>query len=73
MDNADFWNGDIPWFSPKDVKSFDLKSSHLHISESAITNSATRMVEPGTIFVVWAIWNPSAHVSSGDCQTTLCI
>ena len=52
MSNADFWKGEIPWFSPKDMKSFDLRFSQDHIGENAITQSATRLVKPGTILVV---------------------
>jgi len=47
-----YWNGNIPWFSPKDIKSFDLTSSQDHISEIAVQDSATRIVENGTILVV---------------------
>lgn len=49
---ADYWSGAIPWFSPKDVKSFDLVSAQDRISEIAINESATRLVKPGTILVV---------------------
>ncbi|MGI6656789.1 MAG: hypothetical protein ACOX5Z_08225 [Desulfobulbus sp.] len=48
----EFWRGDIPWFSPKDIKSFDLTASQDRISYSAIENSATRLIESGTILVV---------------------
>lgn len=50
--NADFWKGDIPWFSPKDIKSFDLVAAQDRISDAAVRLSATRMMEPGTILVV---------------------
>jgi len=49
---TEYWSGDIPWFSPKDLKSFDLSSSQDRITELAITESATRLVAPGTILVV---------------------
>jgi type I restriction enzyme S subunit len=48
----DYWNGEIPWFSPKDIKSFELVSSQDRISEIAVRESATRLVKPGTILVV---------------------
>ena len=48
----EFWNGHIPWFSPKDIKSFDLSSSQDQISEEAIRESAARLVATGTILVV---------------------
>jgi len=51
-ENGVFWKGDIPWFSPKDVKSFKLASSQDHISLDAVKKSATKLVEKGTILVV---------------------
>ena len=49
---AGYWNGEIPWFSPKDIKSFELVSSQDRISAIAVRQSATRLVAPGTILVV---------------------
>ena len=49
---AEYWRGETPWFSPKDIKSFDLISSRDRISETAISQSATRLIAPGTILVV---------------------
>lgn len=49
---ADYWSGPVPWFSPKDIKCFDLRSSQDHISAIAAKESTTRLVEPGTILVV---------------------
>lgn len=48
----EYWHGEIPWFSPKDIKNFDLTVSQDRISVSAIESSATRLIEPGTILVV---------------------
>ncbi|AUW38677.1 restriction endonuclease subunit S [Vibrio parahaemolyticus] len=48
----EYWKGTIPWFSPKDIKSFNLTSSQDHISETAINESATRLINPGTILLV---------------------
>jgi type I restriction enzyme S subunit len=49
---ADYWNGEIPWFSPKDMKSFELISSQDRISEAAVRKSSIRLVKSGTILVV---------------------
>lgn len=48
----EYWRGDIPWFSPKDIKQFDLIDSQDRISTAAIKDSATRLIESGTILVV---------------------
>lgn len=49
---AEYWNGELPWFSPKDVKSFELVSSQDRISDVAVLESATRLLQPGAILVV---------------------
>jgi type I restriction enzyme S subunit len=48
----EYWKGDIPWFSPKDIKKYDLILSQDKISEVAVSESATRLVEAGTILVL---------------------
>lgn len=50
--NVDFWRGDIPWISGRDMKSTRLFDSLLHISESAVADSATRMAPAGTLLVL---------------------
>jgi len=49
---ARYWDGDIPWVSPKDVKSEIVADSLDHISIEAIENSATSLIPPGSILVV---------------------
>lgn len=49
---AEYWSGHIPWFSPKDIKSFHLRNAVDHISREAVDNSATRLVPQNTILVV---------------------
>lgn len=50
--NPLFWTGDIPWVSPKDMKSDFITDAEDHISELAISESATRLVPPGTVLCV---------------------
>lgn len=50
--NANFWNGKIPWFSPKDIKRFDLLDSQDHVTQDAIQSSATQTLPAGSILVV---------------------
>ncbi|WP_445428011.1 restriction endonuclease subunit S [Alishewanella sp. HL-SH05] len=47
----DYWDGNIPWFSPKDMKDVELKKSILTVTESG-ANNGTRLVEPNTIMIV---------------------
>lgn len=49
---AHYWQGDIPWFSPKDIKCFELSDSQDHISPAAIAASAAHCIPARTILVV---------------------
>ena len=51
-DNLDFWSGDIPWVSPKDMKAEIISDAEDHITQYAIEHSATRLVQPGAVLVV---------------------
>ncbi|EXL08183.1 N-6 DNA methylase [Brucella anthropi] len=48
----EFWNGDIPWVSPKDMKVDLLVDTEDHVSKEAIDNSATSLVPAGTVLCV---------------------
>ncbi|RRR73154.1 MAG: hypothetical protein EI684_09230 [Candidatus Viridilinea halotolerans] len=49
---TDYFSGEIPWATSKDIKSRYLDDAEEHITEDAILNSATNLVPPGTILVV---------------------
>jgi len=50
--NLAFWQGDIPWVSPKDMKSTRIEDAADHISDAAVKRSATSLAPPGAILVV---------------------
>lgn len=50
--NRRYWNGEIPWISGRDMKSTQLSDSLLHISQSAVDESSTRMAPAGTLLVL---------------------
>jgi type I restriction enzyme S subunit len=50
--NPDFWKGDIPWVSPKDMTSSLIDQAEDYITERAIKESATSLVPSGTILIV---------------------
>ncbi|MDV6329952.1 N-6 DNA methylase [Asticcacaulis sp. 201] len=50
--NEGFWDGDIPWVSPKDMKVDLIVDTEDHVSKKAIDNSATSLVSAGTILCV---------------------
>ena len=49
---SDYWVGNIPWVSPKDMKVDFLVDTEDHISEAAISNSATKLVPSGSLLCV---------------------
>lgn len=48
----DFWNGQIPWVSPKDMKVDYVASAKLRITEAAISASAASLIEQGSLLFV---------------------
>jgi type I restriction enzyme S subunit len=44
--------GDIPWATVKDFKRFRIADTEEHITQKAITDSATNLVDPGTVLLV---------------------
>jgi len=49
--NSDFWTGEVPWVTAKDLKRLLLTDSIDHVSEQAIGNG-TRLMPSGTVFVL---------------------
>jgi len=48
----DYWNGNIPWVSPKDMKQNSIFDSADHITENAVDDSATKLIPPDSILCV---------------------
>ncbi|MCG7926281.1 MAG: restriction endonuclease subunit S [Candidatus Thiodiazotropha taylori] len=51
-DNPDYWNGDIPWVSPKDMKVDYIESAQDKITEKAVSESSTKLIQAGSILIV---------------------
>lgn len=49
---ASFWGGRIPWVSPKDMTRARIADSMDHITEEAVSASATSIVSPGALLMV---------------------
>jgi type I restriction enzyme S subunit len=47
-----YWEGDIPWVSPKDMKSERISGSIDHVSGSAIEEGGLKIVKSGAILIV---------------------
>ena len=50
--NPSFWKGDIPWVSPKDMKSEFIKKTEDCITQTAVAESSTNIVVAGSILIV---------------------
>ena len=50
--NKHYWNGAIPWVSPKDMKSWYIDDTQDHISPIALEETAVRLVPKGSVLVV---------------------
>jgi type I restriction enzyme S subunit len=49
---ADYWKGDVPWVSPKDMKRIDIVDSQDHISDAAIIDSPCKIIPTGSVLMV---------------------
>lgn len=50
--NDDFWKGNFPWVSPKDMKATYISNSIDHISESAFKETNLKRISRDTILIV---------------------
>jgi type I restriction enzyme, S subunit len=48
----EFWNGNIPWVSPKDMKSILIVDAEDKITQTAVSESAAKIVGPNSILAV---------------------
>lgn len=49
---ADFWNGSVPWVSPKDMKVRNLFDSQDHVTELAFDETNLKRLLPGHVLIV---------------------
>jgi type I restriction enzyme, S subunit len=47
-----YWDGSVPWISPKDMKKRALSDAIDHISERATTETAAKLLDPGAVLIV---------------------
>lgn len=50
--NPEFWGGDTPWVSSKDMKSLMITDTEDHVTPAAIKSSATKLLPANTILCV---------------------
>jgi type I restriction enzyme S subunit len=52
MSKPEFWNGDIPWVSPKDMHDGDITDSELKVTQLALEKTSLELVPLGSILLV---------------------
>lgn len=52
MTNRAFWDGDIPWVSPKDMKRPSLRDSLMRISRAALDSTPIRLIPAPAVLMV---------------------
>jgi type I restriction enzyme, S subunit len=52
MNRSDFWDGNIVWLSPKDIKSDEVADSELKISAIGLAETRLELYRPGCLFMV---------------------
>ena len=48
----EYWDGEIPWVSPKDMKRNEITDTRDHVTEIALSESTLRLIEPGAVLIV---------------------
>ena len=51
-DNHEYWNGDIPWVSPKDMKAPIISTTIDSITPKGLEQSSTNLIEAGSLLMV---------------------
>jgi len=49
---GEFWNGSIPWVSPKDMKCHLIKDSQIRVTEQALSQSNLKLVPENSLIMV---------------------
>ncbi|MDA7087666.1 restriction endonuclease subunit S [Pseudomonas sp. SA3-5] len=52
MSKSEFWDGDIPWVSPKDMHDGDITDSELKVTQLALDKTSLELVPIGSILLV---------------------
>lgn len=50
--NANYWRGEVPWVSPKDMKVFDIADSEDKVTELALEETSLSLIPPDAVLFV---------------------
>ena len=71
--NPEFWEGNIPWVSPKDMKYEYISQTEDYVSDLAVANSSTNLIDSGAILIVVrsGILKHTLPVAISKCNLTI--
>jgi type I restriction enzyme S subunit len=49
---AEYWDGEIPWVSPKDMKRGEIADAEDHVNELALSQGSLRLIERDAVLIV---------------------
>ena len=52
MEDSRFWNGDVPWVTPKDMKTMVIGDSRLRVTDAALAETTLRLVQSPAVLMV---------------------
>lgn len=50
--NPDYYGGNIPWVTPKDMKQWDIRGTQITLTELGINNSAAKIIPVNSVLIV---------------------
>jgi type I restriction enzyme S subunit len=50
--SSEFWDGNIPWISPKDMKTDYINRGQLSITKEGVEKSTCKLIKPGSLLFV---------------------
>ncbi|MER6574151.1 restriction endonuclease subunit S [Nonomuraea sp. NPDC001023] len=50
--NPDYYGGDIPWITPKDMKFWNIEKAQISITQKGLDNSTSRLIPEGSVLIV---------------------
>jgi len=65
----EYWDGDIQWYTPTEVKNGTLKPSIRTITEEGLKNSSAKLLPQGTILITTRATIGDAAITSYECTT----
>ncbi|MDX2273705.1 MAG: restriction endonuclease subunit S [Cyanobacteriota bacterium] len=51
-ETREYWDGEIPWVSPKDMKQDEISDAQDHVSELALSESPLHLIKPEAVLIV---------------------